>query len=111
MNLVPVTEPGKIALKSSTSTALVTAGESVQFYLEAPMRATTDATDEWKKVIVFSPYWWAKKSSDEKECNLKVKKQTVGEFTFPILENYKGIKAFEKLVVYELESPAKKARS
>ena len=85
MNLVPVTEPGKIALKSSTSTALVTAGESVQFYLEAPMRATIDATDEWEKTIVFIANWWARKSADEKECNLKVKKRTAGEFTVPIL--------------------------
>ena len=86
-------------------------GRGFEFHLEAPRRPTSSDTSEWKKELVMAAYWWVKTSSVLSECNLKWSKAEADGITIPTIETSKKVKAFDKLVLYQPESAAKKAKA
>jgi hypothetical protein len=79
--------------------------------LEPPRRPANSDTDEWKKDIIMAAYWWAKTSSDQGSSNMKWTRIDKNGVSIPVIENTKKLTAFDKLVVYQPESAAKKAKA
>ena len=106
LKLVPITDISKIVSKSGSSTTVVSGPE--QFVLEAPLRPKDADTKGWKD-SVFSAYWWVRETSEElTECNLKLTKVKSGQWTFPVMENTKAIKAFDRFILHQPSGPAAK---
>jgi hypothetical protein len=108
--LIPATSLDKIVFKSATSTALVKYA-GAECYLEPPRRPANSDTDEWKKDIIMAAYWWVKTSSDQSSSNMKWARIDKNGVSIPVIENTKKLTAFDKLVVYQPESAAKKAKT
>ena len=67
---------------------------------------------EWRRDTIFAAYWWVKTTHDAAEANMKYVNKVVDGFTFPTLENPRGLKPHERLTVFEPPKPvAKKART
>ena len=114
LSLVPVTELGKVTSKAGSGMTTVVGNKGALFVLDAPNRPKTNTKEEWKKDHVLSAFWWVKSSSVQSECNMKLVKCKVDNFTFQCMENSKVIKAWEKLTLFDGDTaegpPKKKAR-
>ena len=119
LKLVPMTELSRIHIitakvaNSNAVIAMTAEGDHHEFNLTAPMRPPKEDEKEWKPEHVFAAFWWVQKSTDESEVNMKLTKVRSSEFSVPLLENTKALKAFDKLVMAapeETTAPASAAK-
>ena len=97
LQFAPATDLSKISASKSALSIEVACG-GYTFYLTAPGKPAS--IEKCESAIV--PFWWVGTSSEVSECNmvLHTKKSTHG-FAIPVLQNSRGVKAKEKLLIYQ----------
>ena len=112
LQLAPITDMNKLAIKSMTSWAIATGTRGHRnFYLEQPTRPRGDSVDEWPKQFIAAAFWSVVELQDNVNVNMKLSKLKVNCYTFPIWENSKSLEAGQKLIGLDTLSTSKKART
>ena len=96
----------KISQVASPSSVEVTSN-GFDFHVSGPAQQKTNQTP-LNKNIVFSAFWWVKRTDVLSEADLKKTKVIVDGIVVPMYENSKVLKEFDELVVFIPSQPLAK---
>ena len=103
LRLSPLTESRNIVWNAVSSPYVVTKSAKPICWLESPSKVKSERVGDWKKDTLLSAFWYVQVSTDETAANMKIVKIEIGGYMFPMLENSRALKTFDKLMSKTLQ--------
>ena len=100
LKLVPFTQYKNLSDKPTHSGFKIELASGKHVYLEAPPKPR-GSQPEWRNDTVWVGFWWVKGVSKQSEANMEMTTVSVGGMSVPVLQNFRDLKPFDVLSVFE----------